>query len=216
MLLGKVSISEKYFNRHFSKYWTLSTLPCSTSFSMATSVPPSSAQNSWADVQFFQSLGPSGIFSKRHYKNIPPKHSFPYFSKWIKSFLNTPRISFENFLWQKRLFFSFFQLLQRCESKTRRTSFQGESGLLCICIRQPQRQQCFVTQDVRTMSSAQWKNSIPSKKKPASLQSLQGRISSKKHFFWWQLICSFDFIYKYTLSLLSERGILGTQTTSGI
>lgn len=153
---------------------------------MATSVPPSSTQKSWADVQFFQSLGPSGIFSKRHYKNVPKKHSFPYFSKWIKSFLNTPRISFEDslwFSWTEAALFFFFSYSKGVEAKPRGPAFRVSQAFCVFASGGLRDSDVFCHAGCQNNVFCSVKNSIPSKKKPTSLQSLQGRISSKKIYF---------------------------------
>lgn len=162
---------------------------------MATSVPPSSTQKSWADVQFFQSLGPSGIFSKRHYKNVPKKHSFPYFSKWIKSFLNTPRISFEDslwFSWTEAALFFFFSATPKVWKRNQEDQLSGwVRPSVYLHQEASETAMCFVMQDVRTMSSAQWKIAFLLKRSQPHCRVYRGGFHLKKFilvaFIWFYL-----------------------------
>lgn len=154
--------------------WLNTWVPCSTSFSMATSVPPSSTQKLWADVQFFPPLGSLGIFTKRHYEQCQ-KHSFLQFYNELtisqRQWGAVLKILYD-FLGQKWLLLSL-SCSKGVKVKTKRTSFQSES-MPSSHLHQAgtETRMCFVMRGYRNNVSCSMKNSMPFKTEPAWLQSL--------------------------------------------
>lgn len=76
--------------------------------------------------------------------------------------------------------FFFSQLLQRCGSETKGPAFRVSQAFCAFASGGLRDSDVFCHAGCQNNVFCSVKNSIPSKKTPASLKSLQGRISSKK------------------------------------